>query len=281
MRPHYNLCITADDVFSWEVHMPRPFWKGVISFGMVAIPVRMYKATETKELTFHMLHDKCMTRTKQVIYCPTDNEYIERKDTVRGYEFAKGHFAVLTEQDFDKIPLKTAHSISIMRFVEEKQIDPTYYYGSHYLEPEELGGKPFHLLSEALRKTGLVGIAKVVLQRREHLCCVRPMGSIMALDTIHYHNEIVPTDQFAPPKADVSDAELEMAVSLVRVMAGDFQPQIYRDEYQSALKEMVEAKIKGEKIAVPAAPRMEIEDLMASLRASIEAARKEPVSTRA
>jgi DNA end-binding protein Ku len=260
--------------------MPRAFWKGVISFGMVAIPVRMYKATETKELSFHMLHEKCMTRVKQVVYCPTDNEYIERKDTVRGYEFAKGHFAVLTEQDFEKVPLKTAHSISIMRFVEEKQIDPTYYYGSHYLEPEELGAKPFRLLSEALRKTGLVGIAKVVLQRREHLCCVRPLGGIMALDTIHYHNEIVPIDQFVPPRADVNDTELEMAVSLIKVMAGDFQPQAYKDEYQSALKELVEAKIKGEKMVAPAAPKVEIEDLLDSLRASIEAAKKAPVSTR-
>ena len=261
--------------------MPRAFWKGVISFGMVAIPVKMYKATETKEISFNMLHKTCMTRTKQVPFCPTDNEYISRKDTVRGYEFTKGRYVVLTDEDFEKIPLRTAHAIGIMRFVEEKQIDRSYYYGSHYLEPEELGAKPFRLLKEALEKTGLVGIAKVALQRREHLCSVRPLGDIMALDTIHYQSEIVPATQIAPPKPDVSEPELDMAVNLIKVMAGSFQPELYKDEYQSALKEMVEAKIKGEKLVVPEAPKIEIGDLMASLRASIEAAKREPVAARA
>ena len=260
--------------------MPRAFWKGVISFGMVAIPVKMYTATETKAVSFHLLHKTCMSRTKQVLYCPADNEYISRKDTARGYEHTRGRYVVLTDDDFDKIPLKTAHAINIMRFVEEREIDPTYYYGSHYLEPEELGAKPFRLLNQALRKTGLVGIGKVVLQRREHLCCVRPLGDILALDTIHYQDEIVPTNQFAPPRAEVSDGELDMAVSLIKVMAGHFQPETYKDEYQSALKEMVGAKIRGEKIVAPAAPRIEIGDLMASLRASIEAAKKEPTISR-
>jgi len=257
--------------------MPKAFWKGVISFGMVAIPVKMYRATETREISFHMLHDKCMTRTKQVIFCPTDNEYITRKDTVRGYEFTKDHYVVLTEKDFEKIPLKTAHSINIMRFVEGKEIDPSFFYGSHYLEPEELGAKPFHLLKEALLKTGLVGIAKVVLQRREHLCCVRPQSEILVLDTLHYQNEIVPANQIIASKPDISEPELDMAVSLIKVMAGHFRPELYKDEYQSALKEMVGAKIKGEKVVIPEGPRIEIGDLMASLRASIEAARKQPV----
>jgi DNA end-binding protein Ku len=263
-----------------EATMARAFWKGVISFGMVAIPVKMYRATETKEISFHMLHKKCMTRTNQVLFCPTDNEYIDRKETVRGYEFTKGRYVVLTDEDFEKIPLRTAHAIDILRFVDRKEIDPLYYYGSHYLEPEELGAKPFRLLKEALQKTGLVGVAKVVLQRREHLCCVRPLGEIMALDTVHYRSEIVPADQLSPPKPEFSGAEMDMAVSLVKVMSGPFQPEQYKDEYQSALKDMVQAKVKGEKIVVPEGPRIEIGDLMASLRASIEAARKEPAVAR-
>ncbi len=260
--------------------MPKAFWKGVISFGMVAIPVKMYKATETKEISFHMLHSKCNTRANQVLYCPTDNEYITRKDTVRGYEFTKGRYVVLTDEDFEKVPLKTAHAIDILRFVQASEIDPTFYYGSHYLEPEELGAKPFRLLREALQKTALVGIAKVVLQRREHLCSVRPLGEILALDTVHYQNEIVPAAQIAPPQPDVSGPELDMAVSLVKVMVGHFEPGQYKDEYQSALKEMVQAKIKGEKIVAPEGPKIEIGDLMASLRASIEAVKKEPVASR-
>jgi len=260
--------------------MPRSFWKGVISFGMVAIPVKMYTATETKTISFNMLHKTCMTRTKQVLYCPTDNEYLSRKDTVRGYEFTRGQYVVLTDDDFEKIPLKTAHSITITKFVAEKEIDPIYFNGSHYLEPEELGVKPFRLLNEALLKTSLVGIGKVVLQRREHLCCVRPLGDIMALDGVHYKDEIIPMEQFAVPKAEVSNAELDMAVSLIKVMAGPFEPEQYKDEYQSALKELVEAKIKGKKIVAPAEPKIEVGDLMASLRASIAAAKKEPVAVR-
>jgi DNA end-binding protein Ku len=260
--------------------MARAFWKGVISFGMVAIPVKMYTATETVSIAFHILHKKCLTRTRQVIYCPTDNEYLDRKETARGYEYAKGRYVVLSDDDFSKIPLKTAHAINIMRFVDEKEIDPTYYSGSHYLEPEELGAKPFRLLSESLRKTALVGIAKVVLQRREHLCCLRPHGDIMALHTIRFPDEIVPPDQLSPPKADVTPEELDMAVSLIRVMAGPFQPENYRDEYRSALKQIVEAKVNGEKIVAPVEPKIEIGDLMAALRASIDAARKEPAGTR-
>jgi DNA end-binding protein Ku len=259
--------------------MPRAFWKGVISFGMVAIPVKMYTATEAAStVAFHMLHNKDMTRVKQVLFCPKDNDYVNRTDTVKGYEFTKGQYVVLTDSDFEKIPLKTAHAISISRFVEAKEIDPTLYSGAHYLEPEELGAKPFRLLSEALRKTGLVGVAKVVLQRREHLCCVRPLGDILALDTLHYANEVVPPSQFSPPAAETSDGELDMAVSLIKVMAGHFEHEKYRDEYRSALRELVDAKIKGQKIVTPETPRIEIGDLMASLRASIEAARKEPVA---
>jgi DNA end-binding protein Ku len=265
-----------NDTWWLEVIMPRAFWKGVISFGMVAIPVKMYTATETKAITFHILHKKCLTRTRQVIYCPTDNEYLDRKDTARGYEFTKGRYVVLTDDDFSKIPLKTAHAINILRFVDETEIDPTYYSGSHYLEPEELGAKPFRLLSESLRKTGLVGIAKVVLQRREHLCCLRPHGEILALHTMRFKDEIVPADQLVPSKAEVTAEELNMAVSLIKVMVGRFQPENYRDEYQSALKQIVEAKVRGEKIAAPVEPKIEIGDLMASLRASIDAARKEP-----
>jgi DNA end-binding protein Ku len=260
--------------------MPRAFWKGVISFGMVAIPVKMYTATETNTINFHMLHKTCMSRIKQVLYCPTDSEYVDRKDTARGYEFARGHYAILSDDDFDKIPLKTAHAINILRFVEEKEIDPIYYYGSHYIEPEELGMKPFRLLCEALKKTSLVGIGKVVLQRREHLCCIRPLDEFMVLDTIHYQDEIIPTDQIVKPKAEVNEAELEMAMSLIKVMSGHFEPDKYKDEYKAALKVMVETKIKGEKITATTPPKIEIGDLMASLRASIDAAKKEPVAVK-
>jgi len=256
--------------------MPRAFWKGVISFGLVAIPVKMYVGTETKTISFHLLHKKCLTRPKQVLHCETDNEYFSIKDTVRGYEVAKDQYVVLNDADFENVPVKTSHSINILGFVEANELDPIYYSDIHYLEPEELGAKPFQLLKEALVKTGRVGIGKVTFQRREHLCCLRPLGDIIVLHSLHYANEIISQKEIAPAKTKVTEAELNMALSLVKAMAKHFNPAEYKDEYHEALKQVVEAKIKGQKIIAPAMPKMEMGDLMAALRASIEAAKKEP-----
>ncbi|MBI4596223.1 MAG: Ku protein [Candidatus Tectomicrobia bacterium] len=254
--------------------MPRAFWKGIISFGLVAIPVKMSVATESTTMSFHLLHQKCLTRPRQVLHCETDNEYFSIKDTVRGYEVQKEQFVVLEEGDFNNVPVKTTHAIEIAGFVDSKEIDPIYYYGCHYVEPEELGAKPFCLLREALEKTERVGIAKVVFQRREHLCSLRPMEDILVLHTLHYQNEILSHKEISPSKPKVTASELDMAVSLIKAMSKSFRPEDYRDEYQDALKQVVEAKLSGEKIIVPAEPKMEIVDLMSALRASIESAKK-------
>jgi len=258
--------------------MPRAFWKGVISFGLVAIPVRMYVATEThSSLSFHLLHKKCLTRPKQVLHCEKDDEYFSIKDTVRGFEIAKDRYIVLDDADFEKVPVKSTHAVDIAGFVEAKEIDPLYFSASHYLIPEELGIKPFHLLYEALSKTGRVGIAKVSFQRREHLCCMRPLDGILVLQTMHYENEIVPRKELVPPKAEVNKSELDMAVSLISAMAKSFEPGEYKDEYREALRKIISAKVAGKKITAPVTPKVEVGDLMASLRASIAAA-KEPAA---
>ncbi|OGO22718.1 MAG: Ku protein [Chloroflexi bacterium RBG_16_51_9] len=254
--------------------MARAFWKGVISFGMVAIPVRMSVATETKTLSFHYLHKKCLTRPKQVLFCPEDEIYFNVSDTVRGYEYAKDQFVVFEEADFDKVPVKTTHSIDIIGFVKAEEIDTIYYSGSHYLEPEALGVKPFTLLKTVLEKTGMVGLAKVAFQRREHLVCLRPLDKILALHTLHYKQEILPTEDITPAEPKLASDELAMATKLVEAMTTSFKPDEYRDEYSIALKEMVEAKLKGVEIKAPEIPKAEIEDLMKALRASVVAAGK-------
>lgn len=254
--------------------MPRAFWKGTISFGMVAIPVRMSTATRDTTPSFHLLHKKDLVRPKQVLHCPQDGETFSVKDTVRGYEFAKGHYVVFSESDFQNVPVKTTHTIDISAFVDEKEIDPIYYYDTHYLEPEELGVKPYALLREALVRTGRVGIARVSFQRREHLCSLRPMDGIIVLHTMHYHDEILPREDIAPPKHEVNDKELQMATALIDAMTRKFNPGEYKDEYTIALKKMIQAKMQGEEIKAPApAPEIEVEDLMAALRASIEQAK--------
>lgn len=256
--------------------MAKAFWKGVISFGMVVIPVKMYVATEAKAISFHLLHKKCLTRPKQVLRCEQDEEYFTLKDTVRGYEYSKGQYIVLNDDDFKKVPVKTSHSINITGFVESKEIDSIYYHSSHYLEPEELGVKPFALLSEVLASTNRVGIAKVTLQKREHLCALRPLDNIMALHTLYYHNEIVSRAELTTSKPNLTEEELKMAHNLVKAMSAAFKPEKYKDDYHLALKHMVEAKLKGVELKIPEEPKAEIKDLMSALKASLEAAKEKP-----
>ena len=254
--------------------MAKAFWKGVISFGMVAIPVRMSIATESKTPAFHYLHKKCLTRPKQVLYCEQDDEYFGVKDTVRGYEYAKDQYVVLDDDELDKVPVKSTHSIDIASFVKGEEIDTIYYDGSHYLEPEELGLKPFFLLKTVMEKTGLVGIAKVAFQRREHLCCLRPYDQILTLHTLHFKQDVIRPPELEQPKKELSKGELEMASKLVEAMTTDFKPYEYRDEYAVALKKLVEAKLKGVEIKAPEIPKAEVGDLMKALRESVAAAGK-------
>jgi DNA end-binding protein Ku len=255
--------------------MPKAFWKGVISFGMVVIPVKMYVATEAKSLNFHLLHKKCLTRPKQVLHCEKDKEYFNIKDTVRGYEYAKEQYLVLDEEDFKKVPVHTAHTINILGFVPAEDIDHIYYQSSHYVEPEELGAKPFALLNKVLTGSGQVGLAKVSFARREHLCALRPMDDLMALTTMYYQDEIVSHKDLKPGKVTLTDAEIKMAESLVKAMAAKFNPKAYKDEYVTALKAVVDARLKGVKIkALPEEPQAEVGDLMEALKTSLAQARQ-------
>jgi DNA end-binding protein Ku len=256
--------------------MVRAFWKGVISFGMVVIPVKMYVATETRPISFHILHKKCRTRPKQVWYCEHDEQYLSSQDTVRGYEYAKDEYLVMTDDDFKSVPVKTSRTINIVGFTESGEIDPIYYQNCHYLEPEDLGVKPFSLLREVLNKTGLTGIAKVTFQRREHLCALRPLDGILALHSLYYPDEIVSRQEIASPKEKSTSGELEMAVTLVKAMTTEFKPEDYKDEYQIALKKLIEAKLKGVELKPPEDKKKAIPDLMTALRASLEEARKHP-----
>lgn len=254
--------------------MPRPMWKGAVSFGMVVIPVRMYPATAPRSINFHFLHKKCLTRPKQVRYCEVDNEYFGNEETVKGYEYTRGQFVVLEDKDFDKVPLKTLHAIEITGFVAAKEVDPRYYHSSYHLEPEELGVKPFLLLRTALVKAERMGVAKVTFARREHLCCLRPVDGTIMLHTMYYHDEIVPGAEAPPVEVKLAPDELELAGSLVKTMAKSFKPEEYKDDYRMALEKIVKAKLEGVTVRAPKAPAAKVTDLMAALRASIEAAGK-------
>jgi len=255
--------------------MARAFWKGAINFGMVVIPVRMYVATKIETPRFHYLHKKCLTRPKQVLYCEKDDEYFSTKETVKGYEYAKGHYVVLTDADFDNVPIKSKHTIDIMGFVQSEDIDQIYYYDSHYLEPEEIGTRPYCLFRDTLTDTNKVGLAKVAFQRREHLCSIRPMEGILVLQTMHYQNELRPWKELEPEKEELKPDELRIAKSLVNEMTIDFKPEEYKDEYRLALEKVIKAKLQGKEVVTVEEKKAEpAPDLMAALRESLEKAKK-------
>lgn len=256
--------------------MPRAIWKGAVSFGLVAIPVKLYTATEDKDVSFHLLHKKDHARIKQQRYCPEDDAVVEWNDVVRGYEIAPDQYVVMEPEDFEKVPVDTTHTIEITDFVPNEQIDPIYYQKTYYLEPERTGGKPFALLREVLKDSKLIALAKVTLRQKEQLCTLRLYENTIALETMFYADEIRSAEGLDIPEMDkVSDRELKMAKSLVDMLTGDFEPEKYQDNYRDALLELIERKAEGEEIKRPAPVAGKVTDLMEALRKSIDSAKRE------
>jgi DNA end-binding protein Ku len=252
--------------------MRRSIWNGVITFGIVSIPVKMYSATESKDISFHLLHDKCDSRIKEQKWCPSCDEQVSWSELDKGFEYAKGKYVKLTSEDFEKLPLPSKHTIEIKAFVKAEEIDPIYYEKSYYLQPSKEGEKAFKLLSKVLEDKQLVAIGTVAI-RRERLCSLRLMGSSLMLDTLLHADEIR-EDESSTSSAKITKAEMDMASSLVDMMVQPFKPEQYKDNYQSALKKLIDAKLKGREIEVPETPETgKVVDLMEALRASVENAR--------
>jgi DNA end-binding protein Ku len=254
--------------------MPRSIWNGVISFGMVSIPVKLFTATESKDVSFHLLHKKDNARLRQLRVCTVDDEEVEWGDIVRGYEYARDQHVVLDEEDFEKLPLPSKHTIELSAFVNAEEIDPIYYEKSYYLEPDETGVKPFALLMKALKEKKLTAVAKIAIRNKERLCALRAMDGALVLETLLYSDEIRQTGSEIPD-VEVSDRELEMANALIDLLTESFDPEKYHDEYRDALMQVIEAKLQGQEIVeAPAAAPAKVVDLMAALKESVEAAKK-------
>ena len=258
---------------------PRSIWKGAISFGMVAIPIRLYPATKSKNISFVTLHKTCQSKLRQKRYCPTDDVEVEMSEVARGYEYTKDQYVVMEDSDFESLPLTSTHTIEITRFVDLPSIDPMYFDKGYVLEPESVGEKPFLLLKKALETTGRVAIAKVAIRQKERLSCLRPYQDAIALETMYYPDEIRALDDLSVPEEDgvVSDAELQMATMLIDQLAGEFEPEMYNDEYRAALEKVIEARLSSTELvaAAPAPETGKVVDLMAALRESIELAKKD------
>ena len=259
--------------------MARSMWRGAIQFGLVTIPVKLYLATESGGIGFNMLHASCLNRIQMKIYCPYHDEVVPRSETVRGYEYAKGRYVVVTDEDVDSIPLKTLRAIEIEMFVDARNEahGAQFVKQAYYLEPDEIGRKAFYLLKSVLADAGKTAICKIVLKDREQLAALNPYASTMLLTTLHWPDEVRSIEELSLPEDEVTfkPGERAMAEQLVASMTGDFSADDYKDDYRQALMAVIERKVAGEapEPAVRAEPT-NIGDLMAALEASVAAARE-------
>ncbi len=254
-------------------------WKGVVSFGMVSIPIRLYNATESSaKVSFRQL---CPDHRSPITYkrwCAEGEHEVSFGEILKGFEVGKDRYVIVDDKDLDNLPLATAHSIDITEFVPADDIEPGLYFkNAYYMEPEELGKKPYQLLRKALEATGRVAIAKIALRDREHLCALHSNGPGLLMNTLNWPDEIRSTEGLKGLEGEVkiNPKELEMAKALIESLADSFDPSRYKDEYREAVMRVVQAKIDGEVIEAPAAQQTaKVMDLMEALRASVEAAKK-------
>ena len=261
--------------------MPRSIWKGSMQFGMVNIPVRLYLATESSsKVSFHLLCPDHKSRIKNKRWCPEGDHEVAWGDVVRGYEYEKGSYVILTDEDLEKLPLESSKAIDIAGFIKDEELPGAVYYQSaYYLEPEKSAQKPYALMKKTLEKTGQIAIAKFALRDRERLVSVRSLDGALVMNTLHWPDEIRNTEDLdIPSDIKVSPAELKMAENLVGMMAMEFDPSEFKDEYKQALEQIVEAKVEGREDLVQA-PEPEAEtavgDLMSALKASVAKAKEE------
>jgi DNA end-binding protein Ku len=258
----------------------RPTWSGTLTFGLVAIPVTMHSAVRSKErISFRMLHEKDLSPIKYDRVCEAEGESVPWNEIVKGYEYKKGKFVVLTDQDFKAAALESSKTIEILGFVDAAEIDARFFETPYYLLPGKSADKPYALLREAIRKTGKVGIGRVVMRTNSyHLVSIRTDGDALTLEIMRFADELVDESTFTFPSADtVRPQELKMAEQLVENLAEPFDPSKYHDEYRTNLKKIINAKLKGKKIDYeePEEPEATpVIDLMSRLQASLDRGKK-------
>jgi DNA end-binding protein Ku len=262
--------------------MPRAIWTGTISFGLVNVPVRMYSAIAETDLRFHLVHEPDGGRIGYQKVCKAENEPVPEDEIVKAFEFAKDELVVLTDDDFAAAKTEGVKTIEISDFVPYEDIDPIYFERTYYLGPQDGSEKVYGLLREAMEQTELAALGKYVMRDRQHLGCLRVREGTITLEKMFFHDEIRPVDDVAPRKTKVPKAELEMATTLIEQFKGSFEPEKYEDTYREALCDVIRAKRKGETItAAPVEEDEEPADLLAALKASVEAAKKSKGSVRA
>ncbi len=251
----------------------RPIWKGSISFGLVYIPISVYTATREEKLSFRQLRASDLSPIRYKKVADADMKEVSADQIVKGFEYERGQYVVLKDEDFQKVRIESTHSIDITDFVELEQVDPKFFYKPYFLEPQKGGEKAYALLHKALSGTGKIGIAKVVISNREYLASVKPDGLFLILDLMHFASEILSPEELknAPLNA-ITDKELKMAQTLIDSMSAKWEPEKYRDEYRNAVMEMIEQKAKKKVVVekpLPAPKATNVVDLVKVLQESL------------
>ena len=255
----------------------RAIWKGALAFGMVSIPVRLYSATEDRDVSFHQVHEVDAGRVRYQRMCTVCGEEVSYADLAKGYELDNGDVVVLSDDDLADLPLPTAKTVELLAFVPAEQVDPVSYSRSYYLEPDKAGVKPYALLRDALADAGRVGLVKVAIRNRESLAVLRPRDDVLVMQTMVWPDEVREAEfESLSGGVKASTAERDVARTLIDAMADDFDPTRYRDAYRDALEEVVQAKTTGGEVRKIEEPeeKAPVVDLVAALKASVEAARK-------
>lgn len=254
----------------------RSMWKGSVSFGLVNIPVKMYAATEEKRVRFNQLHSLCHHRIKYEKMCPYCEKNVGTEEIVRGFQYDKGRYVTITDEEWERFSEQSTKTIDIIRFVELEDVDPVYFNKTYYLEPSQAGGKAYLLLREALSATGKIAMAKITIRSRSSLAVLRVYQNVLALETVFYPDEIRDAAGLTV-EGDVSlqSREMEIALSLIASLTEPFRPEEYTDEKRGALLEFIEKKMQGQDlVTAPMAEDLPAVDLVAALEASLKAQEK-------
>ena len=253
----------------------RTIWKGAISFGLVNIPVKLFPATENKSVKFNYIHKECNSPINYKKICPVCNREVTQEEIVRGFEYEKGRYVIINEEDMDSLPTQTTKTVDIIDFVDLAEIDPIYFSKPYFLAPAEGGQKAYHLLKEAMKQTGKIAVAKVVtIRSTENLVCLRVYENTVMMETMYYPDEIRSPQSLPELSGEISlhENEIKMANQLINNLSGKFDPKKYKSNYRESLMKLIEAKVAGEQIQVPPTPDQgNVVDLMEALKASLKA----------
>jgi DNA end-binding protein Ku len=265
--------------------MAASVWSGYLTFGLISIPVRLFSGARSSGISFHQLHRDDLTRVKQQLICPVENKVLERSEIVKGYEYRKNEYVVVEPEEIKQIEPKTAKNMEILEFVKATDVDPVYFDSSYYMMPEEAGRRPYALLSKALEESKYVGIAKLTMHNREYTVFLRPHEGGLMLHTMYYEEEVRKVEGFGAPDVELKDAEVKVAHQLIEALATEWEPEKFKDDFQENLKNLIQTKLEGGKIAEVEKPKKiaPVVDLMAALKQSLAQmeGKKKPAATTA